>query len=357
MTHSIKLSACLFFGLIVWMLSASLLKSTPKTAAQTAIITPQKMRVVIKESKAQWIEPTIIASGQTAPNKESTLKAEIIGVVASINKHKGEVLKQGDTIVKLKVSDKLARLEEAEAGVYDEETTLKAMQHLKPQGYSEETKFNDTKTALAKAKAQLLAINIELSKTNITAPFDGILSELNVEEGDYLKAGDPIGAIVNNSPLMVEVGIAEKDINQVTLGAKALVHLITGEQLTGKVRFISPKANVATRMFTVEIELPNPNNLRAGLSSEAIIFAPAVLTHFISPALLSMDQQGTLGIKTIDENNIVHFQPINIIRANNAGLWVSGLPTTATLVSIGQGFVNEGEIIIPVNEDTGKGAL
>jgi multidrug efflux system membrane fusion protein len=110
-------------------------------------------------------------------------------------------------------------------------------------------------------------------------------------------------------------------------------------------------------MFTVEISLPNPNNLRAGISTEAHIFAPKVLTHFVSPALLSINEHGTVGIKTVDAQSTVHFQPVHIIRSTSKGLWLSGLKPQVTLISTGQGFVEEGESIIAVKENTAKGHL
>ena len=304
MTRPIKLAIGLSAALITWMAAGPLLRmnTNASQAATQQTLTPHKMRVVVVHSKAQLIEPLIVANGQTAPSKETTLKAEIIGVVDKVLKREGAHVKKGDLLVLLKLSDKMARLNQAKAKVLDEEKTLQAMHRLRPQGYSAETKYYDAKTELARAKAQLLAVQIELSKTRIIAPFDGIISELVVEEGDYLKAGNKVGFIVNNTPLIVEVGIAQTNINQIKPGATSSIHLATGETLTGSVCFISPKANPATRMFKIEINVPNPKHLRAGVSTEATISAPTILTHFISPALLSINIKGAIGVKTIDKN-------------------------------------------------------
>ncbi len=353
MTRPIKLALGLSAALITWMAAGPLLRinvNAPQAAMQHTL-SPQKMRVVVVQSKAQRIEPLIVANGQTAPSKETTLKAEIIGVVDKVLKREGAHVKKGELLVSLKLSDKMARLNQAKAKVIDEEKTLQAMQRLRPQGYSAETKYYDAKTELAKARALLLAVQIELSKTRIIAPFDGIISELIVEEGDYLKAGNKIGFIVNNTPLMVEVGIAQTDINQIKPGATSSIHLATGETLIGNVCFISPKADPATRMFKIEIRVPNPKHLRAGISTEATISAPTILTHFISPALLSININGIIGVKTIDKKSIVHFVPVNIVRANSKGLWLSGLKNTVTLISTGQGFVEDGESVIAVEEN------
>ena len=49
-----------------------------------------------------------------------------------------------------------------------------------------------------------------------------------------------------------------------------------------------------------------------------------------------------MGVKTVDENNKVVFHPVTIIQASTKGIWVSGLPKNAQIITIGQGFVEHG---------------
>lgn len=62
---------------------------------------------------------------------------------------------------------------------------------------------------------------------------------------------------------------------------------------------------------------------------------------------MSLSPEGQLGIKTVDDDNIVHFFPIEIIRPEIDGIWVTGLPDEVDLITVGQGFVNEGETVAP----------
>ena len=129
MTRPIKLALGLSAALITWMAAGPLLRinvNAPQAAMQHTL-SPQKMRVVVVQSKAQRIEPLIVANGQTAPSKETTLKAEIIGVVDKVLKREGAHVKKGELLVSLKLSDKMARLNQAKAKVIDEEKTLQAM--------------------------------------------------------------------------------------------------------------------------------------------------------------------------------------------------------------------------------------
>lgn len=333
--------------LALWMLSGD--KNAHQTL-KTAPIANKKMQVVVIPSKAQIIDQVLIANGQAKPYQETTLKAEIIAVVDKILVKEGASVKKGQELIAFKLSDKMARLKEAETKVTDEQTTLDAMTNLHPHGFSAKTKYFETKAELAKAKAKLLGMKIELSKTKIVAPFDGIISEISIEPNDYLKAADKVGYIINNSPLIIDVGIPQKNISQLQVANSAMIKLATGHTLLGQVTFISPIADPNTRMFKVEITAPNSQNLRSGVSAEALIATNKIKAHFISPALLNINMNGTMGIKIVDEHSKVQFMPANIARADSKGLWLSDLPDTLNIISVGQGFVEKGESVTFVTQ-------
>jgi membrane fusion protein, multidrug efflux system len=344
MNRSIKLSLGLTCLFVVWMGFGPLIKGNG--ASKLSIKKAHKrMKVVSVVSKAQEIERNLIVNGHTKPSKEAILKAEMIVVVEKVLRREGKYVKKGDVLVQFQLSDRLSRLKEAQAKVFDETQTLKAMNTLHPQGFSAKTKYYETQAELAKANAVLHRIKIEIAKTKIVAPFDGIISDITVEEGDYLKAGDKVGVIVNNTPLEVEIGVAQSDINRLVLGAKAQVNFLSGKQEQGVVKYIAPQANEITRMFQVKIEAPNLTNMRSGMSTQVIIATKKILAHFISPALLSINMEGVIGVKVLDKQSVVHFMPVNIIQSDTKGIWISGLAPFVDLISVGQGFVEDGETV------------
>ena len=77
--------------------------------------------------------------------------------------------------------------------------------------------------------------------------------------------------------------------------------------------------------------------------------------QFVSPAILSLNTDGTLGVKTVDSENKVVFNKIAIVRAQTDGIWIAGLPEEARIITIGQGFVNHGETVNPQDETALKG--
>src|SRR5690606_37368106 len=98
--------------------------------------------------------------------------------------------------------------------------------------------------------------------------------------------------------------------------------------------------------FRTEIEIDNPGGtIPAGVSAEATIPIARVDAHFVSPAVLVLDEAGVLGVKTVDAANRAQFQPVTIVSATPEGLWVAGLPETVRLITVGHGFVAVGETV------------
>jgi multidrug efflux system membrane fusion protein len=85
----------------------------------------------------------------------------------------------------------------------------------------------------------------------------------------------------------------------------------------------------------------------AGLSARIAIPTGNARGHFISPAILSLGTNGELGVKVVDEDDIVDFRPIMIVRAQTDGVWVTGLDETSRIIIVGQGFVTSGDIVDP----------
>jgi len=70
-----------------------------------------------------------------------------------------------------------------------------------------------------------------------------------------------------------------------------------------------------------------------------------LLAHKIPPSILTLQDDGTIGVKALDENNTVIFYPIQKVKDTIDGMWVSGLPNEINLIISGQEYVSSGQII------------
>ena len=223
---------------------------------------------------------------------------------------------------------------------------------LVERGISTVDRVAQARAGLAAALASLSAAEEAIGDTEIRAPFAGRLEALDINMGEIVTLGANVGRIVDNTPLTIAIQIPQQSLRDIKVGQTAEVTFITGESATGAVEFVSRSADADTRTFMAQIKVPNADGaIPAGISAQLRIPTGEMTAHFVSPAILSLDTDGTLGIKTVNAQNVVEFHKIAIVRAQTDGIWISGLPDQAQIISIGQGFVNDGETVDPQTDD------
>jgi len=184
------------------------------------------------------------------------------------------------------------------------------------------------------------------SYPKVNAPFDGYLETFSVKEGDYLNTGAVCATIIDPDPMRLIGEVSEKEINFVKVGSKASAELISGKKVKGIVSFVSTSANKGTRTFRVEIDVKNSDrSIRDGVSAQIEIDGDTILAHKISPSILMLGEAGELGIRTVNEDNQVEFKQIEILEDSIDGIWIAGLPKNTRIITIGQEYVFQGQIV------------
>ncbi len=338
-----------------WLLSGQFGNSDDTTDERSAAIAkttiaPQS-KVRVRTQIAEEVTRTIIVNGKTAPARVVELSAETDGRVASIGAKRGANIDRNTVIVRLDERDRSARLAQAEATVRQREVEYEARARLKVESYVSEAQLQEGVALLEAARAELTRARLDLDYMQVRAPFDGALQDRAVEIGDFLKVGDPIATFVDNRTIIVSANVSEFDARFVHVGMTAKAILATGEDVHGKIRYVAPVADEATRTFTVELEVDNRDGaIRAGGTAELHIPAESILAHRISPSLLTLDDAGNIGLKIINDSGKVEFVVADIALSSGDGIWVAGLPETVTIITVGQGFVTTGSVVDAIPE-------
>jgi membrane fusion protein, multidrug efflux system len=323
--------------------------ATKKTRALTTVRT----RVI----KAEDYASVVLVTGQTEASRMITIRSQLDGRVDKVGASKGKSVKRGQMLMTFDEEDWPARVEEAEARVKQRKMEHDAAKKLTKKGFQAATKLAEAFANLQASKTQLKRMLTDLRNTVIFAPFDSVLNERHVEIGDVLRKGDPIAALIDLDPILVTAFVSERDYLSLRRGQPAQARLANGTEVTGTIRYISAAAQEDTRTFKVELEIPNADNtLVAGVTAELALPLPPIPAHRISAALFTLDTQGRLGLKTVDPSNTVVFVPVRLIGGTEREVFVSGLPAVATIITVGQDFVVEGEKVTPVAEKGTPGA-
>lgn len=349
------LSASIAVLVGLWMLSGQWDNGdTQEMNAQRSTTSPTIARssVRVRTQSAEEVQRTIVVNGKTAPARIVELSAETDGRVEFIGAERGRNISRGELIVRLDERDRSARLSQAMATVKQREVEFQAREKLKTESYVSEAQLQEAVAALEAAKAELTRAQLDLTYMMIRAPFDGALQSRIVEVGDFVKRGDPIATFVDNRTIIVTANLSEFDTRYVNVDDLAEARLATGGTVRGRIRYVAPVADEATRTFTVELEVDNSDGqLRAGGTAELRIPAESLLAHRVSPSLLTLDDAGNVGIKIINDQGKVEFVVADIALSSADGVWIAGLPPTVTIITVGQGFVATGSVVNAIPED------
>ena len=231
------------------------------------------------------------------------------------------------------------------------EVEYEARQRLKTESYVSAAQLQEALALLESARAELTRARLDLDYMTVRAPFAGALQSRVVEIGDFVKRGDPIATYVDNRTIIVSANVSEFDAQSVDVGEPAEARLATGETVRGRIRYVAPVADEATRTFTVELEVDNKDgHLLAGGTAELRIPAEVVLAHRVAPSLLTLDDAGNVGVKIINDEGQVEFIVADIALSSHDGVWLAGLPETATIITVGQGYVSPGSVVAAIPE-------
>lgn len=346
------MSAGIIVAITLWLATGQLGASGESdTADMPTIETSAKNAVRVRTQSAQEVMRTIVVNGKTAPARLARLAAETDGRVEHIGAERGANLERGGLIVRLDERDRSARLAQSRALVKQREVEYTARKQLKSDSYVSDAQLQESVALLEMAKAELTRAQLDLEYMAVRAPFAGALQSRAVEIGDFVKQGDPIATFVDNRTIIVSANLSEFDAHYVDIGDQAEARLATGETVRGRIRYVAPVADEATRTFGVELEIDNSDGaLRIGGTAELHIPAEKVLAHRVAPSLLTLDDAGNVGVKIINDKGQVEFVVADVALSTSDGVWLAGLAETATIITVGQGYVTNGSVVAAIPE-------
>lgn len=342
-------AAAMTLGIVGWMGSGYVIPSEEATATERAPVEVSLVSVAVEQSRAETVPRVFTAEGQALPDRDTLVRSELSGELGELLVSKGDMLEANQLIARFDTDAAQANLTRAEESLAQSQREYDNALELQARGIATTDRVTAARTSLASAEANVISAQDALDNGEVRAPFAGRLEALDVNEGEFVTAGSQIARIVDNTPLTVRIQIPQQARKQIQVGQTAEIQLITGENVDGVVAFIGSSADSATRTFEAEIVIENEDGLiPAGVSAQVKILTGELSAHFISPAILSLNTEGVLGVKTVSADNYVVFQPIEIVQAQTDGIWVSGLDDEIDMISIGQGFVNDGELVNPM---------
>jgi multidrug efflux system membrane fusion protein len=365
-------------------------------AVEKIVVEDTGSKVEVKEFIFSQIDQSIELQGQTTHNKKIDVKSETTGNIINIAFKRGDKVSKGEELIKISIENrkellnsakkdldrlnkelelneknKINRLSQNKELIKLYEIEFASAKQLIDKGLSSKSKLSLASFNLANARSdqedilitfesqqssigaqianvrsQLKNIELDIDKTVINSPFSGIISDKMIEESEYITPGNIMFTIIDLNPIKIQGYLSEFDVNKVSLGTKAIIENTNGLKKTGTISFISPSAETSTRTFEITIEADNADlSFKSGITTKITIAGSELKAHKIPPSILTLQDDGTVGVKAVNDENIVIFYPTTSVKDTIDGIWVSGLPDKVNLIVTGQEYVAVGESV------------
>lgn len=361
LNRSILTSIAAFTALIVWLGSGVMSDNAEPVEAAVPLkakgAEAPRFSVVVEELMAAPHTNRITLQARTEADKVVTVAAETGGTIAKLPVDKGAFVQAGQVLCSIDIGARRANVEQARAARDARRIEYNATKRLNAKGHASKSQLAGSKAAFDAAVANVKAALVELERTQIKAPFDGILDRQPVKIGEYVSPGKPCGTIIDKDPLLVVGHIAENQVSQVSVGAKGSATLATGKTVSGMVRYIAETPNMATRTFRIELEVANKDlTLRDGISAEMDLQAGEVLATRIPQSILTLGDNGKLGVRVVDGNKVA-FRPVSVIADDADGALVVGLAARELVITRGGEYTRDGREVDFDVQETAQNAV
>ena len=231
--------------------------AAPQDTIQAAVI----------EVKTSPVPIRVEVTGQVATVYQATLSSRIQGTIDKLLVREGSQVIKGQTLIRLDSRDVKAELARASAELENAKAHLARMKQLYVQDAVSKQELENATRSYKVAEATRKAVLAQLSYTMVKAPFDGVITEKKVEEGELASPGQPLLKMEDPGKLRLEATVAEGDLKALSRGDKVPVAIdaLGAPALNGVVSQILPAGDPQTHTFTVKIDLPATSGLKTGM--------------------------------------------------------------------------------------------
>jgi multidrug efflux system membrane fusion protein len=288
MSKNVRISLYILIPIIGWMISGQFIKDEVIQTKSSAELTS----VVTKRSVAEFFSPKVVLNASATSEKRVRVIAKTSGEVMPNNVSQGQWVEKDQVLCSLGV--------------------------------------------------------VELNRTEVKAPFRGYIEKI-IKPGNYINRGEICAVIIELDPVTFIAEVPEAEIKTIVKGQNVSMQLVTGEIINSRLSFVSKIATPSTRSFRVEAEVENPNGLiRDGITATMQINTNKILATKISPSIMLLSDAGSLGVRIVNDDAIVEFIPIKILEDTQDGIWITGIQNSSNLIVRGQGYVENGQRVIPI---------
>ena len=290
--------------------------------------------------------------GVVKPYDEATLSSEEGGLITYLRVDKGDRVRRGQVIARLKKDVDYASYQQSLAQYELARINFERMESLYLDDVTTEAEYTNAKLNLEIAEKTVDVFERRLSKGYVRSPISGVVDAKYMFKGEVSSPGAPIIKIVDVSRVKISAGIPERYINDVTKGSKVTItfDILPGEEYEGTINYVSPTLSPINRTFEIEIVLNNPDRkLKPEMSANVKVTRFKVDNAVVLPQDLVVDF-GEEKYVFVLENDIAKKRIITIGGRNGNNILIeSGLNLGDKLIYEGYQSLVDGDKVKVIN--------
>jgi membrane fusion protein (multidrug efflux system) len=294
-------------------------------------------------------EDMLYLTGQALAWEQIDIGSEGNGNIEMQRIEIGQQVKKGEELFHIDTISIQSDLAQAKARLTLAEQELKRMEGLRKSGVGSPQAQDQATAERDLALAALRSLEVRLERSVVRAPIDGVVSAVHKELGEYVDFGTPLCEIVQTDRLNAVVPVPEKDIARFAVGASVSIRFdaFPDRVFEGTIFRMQPTADLATRTYPVEIELPNPDGqLKPGMTARAAMVRERIEDAITVPlfAIRPMENQYFV---VVEQDGVARFRQIVPGKMNGDRVHVlSGLTAGERLIVSGQRDLRDGAAVV-----------
>lgn len=241
----------------------------------------QKAPVVVSRVIQMDVRQPVKMVGTVFPLRESIVAGEVEGLVVEFPVKRGDYVKEGQVLAKLRTTTLEIQLKGAKADEHLARIKYQRAKELYEGKTISHQELDEFETRLVAQEAVVEGVEDDIGKCMITAPFDGRITEEFTEVGQWLKKGDSVISMLQIDSVKVRVPVPEKYIQHLNVGDKSEVNFPALGSIirTGHIVHIVPQADKRARTFPVYVKIDNKDEaIKSGMFAEAIFEMGSLLS-------------------------------------------------------------------------------
>lgn len=286
----------------------------------------------------------VVATGTLRANEEVNLAAETSGKVTQIHFAEGRRVSKGDLLVKINDAELIAQRERTLFRLKLAEQQVDRQQALLEMGGVSQEEFDQTVNQLNVLRAELNLNEAQIAKTDVRAPFDGVLGLRHVSEGAYLSPQTPIATLQDISPIKIDFSLPEKYAGLIRPGSD-IQFRVSGSDLLhdGKVYAVEPRIDQNTRTLQVRATSPNRDGaLFPGSFADVVLVLNEYENAMAVPAISVVSELRGKKVYIV-KNGIVETRMVDTgIRTDSTVQVLNGISLQDTVLTSGLQLVRPG---------------